>query len=156
MIRKQKVESIGVLAGLALTNMIPLSTPGQFGIFTTIARFVLLFVYFLFVCIYNSHQRTVLYLPIAGPTTRVYQMPITTRCVLVFKRFFTAWTKLLKYSWMNHGRKLLWHIIVAQEEGGVECLRAVEDIPLGVEVTISYRWMILIRVTSDAIITKST
>ena len=35
-----KPEPIGALAGVALTNMIPLSTPGQFGIFPTIARLV--------------------------------------------------------------------------------------------------------------------
>ena len=38
MICNVKVESLGALAGVALTNMIPLSTPGQFGIFPNIAR----------------------------------------------------------------------------------------------------------------------
>ena len=36
---------------------------------------------------------------------------------------------------------------VVQEEGGVECLRAVEEIPAGVEITISYRSIIAILVT---------
>ena len=37
--------------------------------------------------------------------------------------------------------------IFFQEEGGVECLRAVEEIPAGVEVTISYRSIIGTLVT---------
>ena len=32
---------------------------------------------------------------------------------------------------------------IVQGEGGVECLRAVEEIPAGVEVTISYRSIIM-------------
>ena len=43
-----KVENIGVLAGVALTNMIPMSTPGQFGIFPNIARLVGSFYVFVF------------------------------------------------------------------------------------------------------------
>ena len=37
--------------------------------------------------------------------------------------------------------------VIVQEEGGVECLRAVEEIPAGVEITISYRSMITMRLT---------
>ena len=37
--------------------------------------------------------------------------------------------------------------MIFQEEGGVECLRAVEEIPAGVEVTISYRSVIGTLVT---------
>ena len=44
--------------------------------------------------------------------------------------------------------------IFFQEEGGVECLRAVEEIPAGVEVTISYRsiigTLVTMRVTMKA------
>ena len=46
-----KVESMGVLAGVALTNMIPLSTPGQFGIFPTIARLVWKLIFYAGVCL---------------------------------------------------------------------------------------------------------
>ena len=38
---------------------------------------------------------------------------------------------------------LFFGVIFSQGEGGVECLRAVEDIPSGVEITISYRLNIL-------------
>ena len=53
---------------------------------------------------------------------------------------------ITRWNHINERRlssQLVFGVIFSQGEGGVECLRAVEDIPSGVEITISYRLNIL-------------
>ena len=56
-------------------------------------------------------------------------------------------SELKKHSGERSQTNVTMISVIAQEEGGVECLRSVESIPAGVEVTISYRSMITMKIT---------